>query len=360
MKIAYLISSDIAHFRGSTLKIKGQVECWEKMGHSVKVFCYSPNLDPSPLEAKRYLKKNPIIDKFVKNKLFVKDIESFDPNIIYIRYSLPTVDYKILQKKYPSVIEINTDDTVEYKSLYFERGGMKNLFLWILNNLLRKNFLRRASGLVAVSREIGVRQSITKFNKHIKVIPNGINIPAAPEKMIDIKDGPIKLFFIGSPGLNWHGVDRLEVLAYKLIDIIEIHIIGMKGENKKNVNYHGYLSQNEYRNILKECHICIGTLALYKKKMTEACPLKVREYISNGYPIIIAYKDTAFLEKKPPWVLELPNVPDLFDDEETVRRVMSFSKEYRDYIVSREEAEFFIGIEQTESKRLAFLSDVSR
>jgi hypothetical protein len=28
--------------------------------------------------------------------------------------------------------------------------------------------------------------------------------------------------------------------------------------------------------------------------MSEACPLKVREYLSLGYPVIIGYKDTAF------------------------------------------------------------------
>lgn len=45
---------------------------------------------------------------------------------------------------------------------------------------------------------------------------------------------------------------------------------------------------------MRNCQVCIGTLALHRKNMTEASPLKTREYLAHGFPVIIGYKDTAF------------------------------------------------------------------
>ena len=64
----------------------------------------------------------------------------------------------------------------------------------------------------------------------------------------------------------------------------------------KNVsfNLHGSLPKERMNDVLKCSHIGIGSLCLFRKNMTEACPLKVRDFAVNGLPILIGYTDTDF------------------------------------------------------------------
>ena len=69
-----------------------------------------------------------------------------------------------------------------------------------------------------------------------------------------------------------------------------------------------FLEKNEFLDIFKTAVAGIGSAGLYEKQMNEACAIKVREYLAAGLPVIIPYKDTAFVDNNlPEWVLELPN-----------------------------------------------------
>lgn len=164
-------------------------------------------------------------------------------------------------------------------------------------------------------------------------------------------------FLYRFPGLQWHGLDILSGLADILKDEIEIHVVGVDGADRDNIFYYGYLDENEYLKIMSRCHICVGTLALYRKELSEACPLKVREYLKYGFPVILGYRDTAFLDSKPPWVLEIPNIGNILDDPEVVKDISDFCRAYRDFIVPRKEAESYISSSVIESRRLEFMKE---
>ena len=55
---------------------------------------------------------------------------------------------------------------------------------------------------------------------------------------------------------------------------------------------HGNLYGEDLNTLFKDMNLAISCLALSKKNMKEACPLKSREYIIRGIPFIYAYKDT--------------------------------------------------------------------
>ena len=359
MKIAYIISSDIARYRGSTLKVKNQAETWKSLGHEVEIFSLTPdNAEPLIATTRHVKRSNPFLDKFIPYRKFIADVDLFNPDIVYFRYSLPNATFKRLQRKYPSVIEINTDDRTEYKRLFIERRGLKNLFLWLLNSLLRTGFLKRTDGLVAVTKELSEKPAFRKLNSNIRVVPNSVSLDASPLKKNDDSNGPVKLFFIGSPGLRWHGTDKLEQLADLFKNELEIHIVGGNGKSKKNLFWYGYLSEEEYLKILSRCHICIGTLSLYRKGLNEACPLKVREYLKYGFPIILGYRDTVFLKERPLWVLELPNTNAPFSTPGTADKFLTFCRNYRQFVVPREEVRPFIDSTIIEEKRLGFFKKV--
>jgi hypothetical protein len=57
---------------------------------------------------------------------------------------------------------------------------------------------------------------------------------------------------------------------------------------------------------MQRATIAIGTLGLYRKKMDEACPLKVREYLAFGLPVLAGYEDTD-VPAGADYFLRLPN-----------------------------------------------------
>ncbi|WP_138494502.1 glycosyltransferase [Paenibacillus pinistramenti] len=77
------------------------------------------------------------------------------------------------------------------------------------------------------------------------------------------------------------------------------------GELPPNLFFHGKLTRSGYQTLLDQADAAIGTLALYRKDMKEASPLKVREYLANGLPVIIGYEETDFPEEVP-FLLRLP------------------------------------------------------
>jgi hypothetical protein len=58
------------------------------------------------------------------------------------------------------------------------------------------------------------------------------------------------------------------------------------------VEWLGKKSKQEISDLLQDCHMAAGTLALFRKSMKEASPLKVRECLMLGLPMIIGYFDT--------------------------------------------------------------------
>lgn len=121
MKIAYIISSDIARYRGSTIKVRNQVQEWRNLGARVEIFSLTPDNSPALIETVRFVKRsNPFADKLFPYPELVRKVKEFDPDILYFRYSLPNATFRVLQKLFPSVIEINTDDKEEYKNCFMK------------------------------------------------------------------------------------------------------------------------------------------------------------------------------------------------------------------------------------------------
>ena len=170
--------------------------------------------------------------------------------------------------------------------------------------------------------------------------------------------GPVRLLFMGSPGQNWQGVDVLSGLAKDLGEGFHIHVVGPRREElgaaelPGNIHVHGYLTREEYLPLLRETHIGLGTVALHRKGMQEACPIKVREYIAAGLPVILPYTDTAFSGRCPDWVLEVPNEEGVFENSAVLDIVRAFCEKHRDTVVGHEESAPYIGAAVLEAKKL--------
>lgn len=352
MKIAYILYHDICSDSGVTKKIKDQVSTWQKNGHTVKIFSFVPRTGESILNANQYLIHSPWTSKIFVNRRMLNDLEIFNPDIIYYRYDIWNSTLAKILKKYKVVVELNTLDIHEFKLIFKKRKTLRSFLIYVAYRMLRGCILSNVSGIVAVTNEIAEDISVKKYNIKTICVPNGINLNEYRTiKEVNKTIYRPGFFFMGSPNQPWHGVDIIEKLA-KQLQQYDFHIVGMDGDTSlDNLYWHGYLNKDSYIKILKQCQFCIGSLALYRNKMNEGSPIKVREYLAYGYPTIIGYKDTAFYEQNPDFLFYLD--PSLSNIDELVL----FIKKNVKRIVHSNEIKS-ISIESTEKKRLAFFESI--
>jgi hypothetical protein len=234
------------------------------------------------------------------------------PDVIYFRFDIYQPALKPILKKFPTVVEVNTNDIEELKLL--AKKNIKGKIRFSYHLLVRNRFFKMMSGFCCVTNEIAALPSIRKFNKPVFVIPNALNSGnySCPTPQKAFKEALPRLVFMGSPKQAWHGLDKLMELARRTVGTLQFDIIGTDGaeytHKPGNVSFHGYLKKEQYQSVVCAGDIGICTLALHRNNMQEASPLKTREYLAYGLPIVLGYADTAFMGGElPDWALQLPN-----------------------------------------------------
>lgn len=346
MKLLYLSNIDLNLLTGVSKKINLQILTWKKLLPNIQIdygiISISSNYRIID-NLKQLIRRN-------KN-----DYNNYE--LIYIRYGL-NINTFVKLRKYKYVLEINSNDVFESIDLIkSEKKIKKKLFycLFMLYNLIRRKIaINNAAGLIFVTYELSENKYFKKYNKPFIVIPNSISIEKGESLKEKYHCDKTKLFFIGTPGFSWHGIEKIFKLSDLLGDEFEFHLIGYKGKNSKRIKYYGYLAN--YNDIIKKFHIGIGTLSLHRKKSEEACPLKVREYIKNGFPIIIGYTDTALLGKTFEWVFQIENREDSIERID-IERLKYFLRNMKQYIISDKDKMIFDNIEN-EKKRLLFFKEI--
>ena len=70
------------------------------------------------------------------------------------------------------------------------------------------------------------------------------------------------------------------------------------------MHLHGYLSAGEYRRIIAGADAAISSLGLHRIGLEEASPLKSRECLALGLPLVLAYVDTDLHDLDADFLLE--------------------------------------------------------
>lgn len=346
-RIAYVVTSFDASRSGVYNKILDQVTYWKSSGYLVQLFVITDeksvifwqNIDSS---AVILLDRNQI-DRFRNRFKIIQLAFETNPSIIYLRDSFPI---RIPRKLIPVVIEV--------QSLVGQELIIRSRLKYHFFKLTKKYLYSRIDGAIYVTREL---LNVNEFEINDEIpkttISNGVNlsrIKSLPQRKED-KPG---LFFVGNPNQSWNGIAELIEFAEKNTDI-SIHIVGETGETSlSNVFFYGLLTPIEYRSIADKCIAGVGTLNLKIKKMQEASPLKVREYLALGLPVILKYHDTD-LNARNPYVLQLP--PDgrplaAFESE-----IRLFLQEWAKKRVSNLEI-LDLDVANKESSRLEFFEEI--
>ncbi|MBI5943852.1 MAG: glycosyltransferase family 4 protein [Chloroflexi bacterium] len=325
MRIAY-VSLHWPRTRNSGVgkKIQSQVAAWNGTGHEARLFMHTSQHEPQSdlIEAEYFFysisgKLKTEVNRIIAMRQMISAIHAYRPDVIYLRYGIYVYPAHLLMDIAPVVEEINTNDLTQHEGL----GRVYSLY----NRLTRGIFLRNIRGLVTVSRELAVSPAFAVYRKPTRVIANGIDLNNFPQ--LPVPTNPIpRLAFIGSPGYPWHGVDKLVTLA-RLLPDIHLDIIGyseLPGLDPlpENITLHGYLALQEYQNVLASADAAISTLALHRKQMEEASPLKSRECLAFGLPLIVAYIDTDLDGFDCNFLLKIPNKED---------NIQTYASQIRDF-----------------------------
>ena len=357
MRIAYVtihVAPEIMQ-GGVGKKIKSQTGIWREHGHEVSIFSLTPAEIPFSgerqfiFDARVNLLKREFNRSSMLNQMLAA-LEEYKPDIIYLRYGLYSFPLHHIFRIAPVVLETNSNDKVEYAS----RG---KIFYW-MNRLTRNLTFASVSGFIPPTREL-IRAFPAKYNKPNVVISNGIDLSSA-ELLPPAKNTNPVITMVASPGMDWHGVDKLIHFAEKCPDVI-VNIVGYSSADVQmtipsNARLHGFLNRTQLREIYLTTDVACGTLALHRKDMDEACTLKVREALAYGLPVIIAYHDTDLSEVTLETILKIPNTEN--NVIENYERICKFAYDMLGRRVDVEKVYPYFDQRKKEQSRLAFFQRI--
>jgi hypothetical protein len=336
---------------GVAYKVEGQVGRWRDEGHEVAVFCLTRSRGAEGLDW-RLFPFDGLRGRVAATRALERATLEWAPDVVYLRYDLYLPPPFGLLGRVPGVVEVNADDREEARLV---RGPAGRLY----NAVSRRLLLGRASGLVFVTHELARNPSFSRFGKPAVVVANGVDLDALTPLPAPVVGARPRAVFLGTRNQPWHGVDKLVRLAGELpgmdFDVIGWNAGQLPAAAPSNLTAHGRLSRAEYEPLLAAADVAIGTLALHRKNMEEACPLKVREYLGYGLPVVLGYTDTDLGDADRWYVLRLPNEED--NAASSVAAIEAFVERVRGRRVPREEVEDLVGARAKERTRLAFFAE---
>lgn len=167
-----------------------------------------------------------------------------------------------------------------------------------LENMIGPPTLRAATGIIGVTQEIveyEVKRAVSK-NKPTLIYPNGIKFDSC--EVEDRRSSIPEILFVAGRFAPWHGLDLLLDSIEKSDSEFKLHLVGkieepnysrIQGDSR--IVAHGRKSQDQIREIAKSCWIGLSSFGMHRQNMTEACTLKVREYLMMGLPVYAGHRD---------------------------------------------------------------------
>ncbi len=286
--LLYLFTTSFEH-PGLATKAKGQAEAFSK---TFKV----------SLQDFHYSSQDSALIKAIKGCLFsiTGKWKSILSNTVYCRYNpkffFLTLWLGFLSSFKPVFLEHNIDLSIE---LAFLNRQFELKLHHILIGILRFFPIKH----VVVTKEIG--RTLEKKGIHPSTIifcQNGYALPdisasdcneAALQTLKAFKDSSKKLGIFTGNGYRWHGLEEVIDLisAYPEIQLV---VVGPYPEKPhESILWLGKHNQATVLSLYAECDFGIGSFRYDMIGLTEASPLKTREYLFQGLPVLINYYDCA-------------------------------------------------------------------
>lgn len=187
--------------------------------------------------------------------------------------------------------------TLEGPELAADGGVIASGRAWA-ENWLGGRTIRRARRVICVTPEIG-RYELARAKgmaTSAVIYPNGIVYSG--EIARDGRGDVPQLLFVASGFSAWHGLDRLLASMKHSAGRFVLHLVGTVGDDDRavakldpRIRMHGRLSSEAISQLAAQCDVGLSSFALDRQQMSEACTLKVREYLMLGLPVYAGYRE---------------------------------------------------------------------
>ncbi len=242
-----------------------------------------------------------------------------DVDVILIRYSVHDIFQLIFLLVSNKPIFL-VHHTLEGPELYMNKS-MIGRIRYFSEKIIGKFCIRYCYGVIGVTNEI-IKYEIGRGNVPDKIaylFPNGVNVKSYLKNIKNPTTEIKKILFVASEFSEWHGLDLIFTDMKSNNDNFELHLVGKLLPEDYNyalqdsrVILHGIKNREFIEKLSNECHIALGSFALERKNMNEACTLKVREYLSLGLPVYSGHKDVFPIDFKF-YVMGNPNIKNIIN-----------------------------------------------
>lgn len=226
------------------------------------------------------------------------ELKSQDYDLLILRYvpAAPDQVFFLNQVKIPVFL---AHHTLEGRELAAE-GGVKSWIKRSVEGLCAFLSLRRCAGIVAVTPEIAQYESRRGLKRRapVHIYPNGIATTEGQMKE-DARAGVVPvLLFVAAHFSPWHGLDRFLASAGASSEKFLVHIVGNVGEGDVHrvecddrFVFHGPSSRDKISTLAQQSWVGLSSFAMDRIGLSQACTLKVREYLSQGLPVYAGYEE---------------------------------------------------------------------
>ncbi len=308
MKISYFVHWSGAEGSGVFHKVVAQVKQWAAAGHEVALgVCSAADTRTSWRTAMpatvqfRLHQYSSRWDRLAAPAELASWLVGANPDIVYFRNDPWTPALERMMRAVPTVIEVNSDDLMER-----QKSGWPNA---VAHNWGRERLFKLAAGAVFVDDKLQELRSFRSLSCPSKIIGNGAALDEI-QVVPPVTRSEIRLLSLVSSEQPWHGLDLLPNVLDLRPDW-SIDVVGLSGPDEgtrphPRIHYHGRKSRDGFASIAATADAGIGTLALFRLGMSSISPLKHREYLGMGIPLILGCDDTD-IPRDSPWACFVAN-----------------------------------------------------
>jgi hypothetical protein len=344
MRLGYYVPASMRRHEGIRRRTAATVLQWRRLGHEVvEIGTAAP---PAPAGIWQLVRWERDCDARARDEIRAL-VAAGRLDHLHMRLFVPGRGWAQVARQLPTSLEIH--------ALLTRPESARDLYRVAASGLSARRLAGRAAAAIFVTDEMARRFGVPGLRR--TAIGNGVELPAVVPAPANQR--PRIGMSVGSRG-NWHGLDRLSALAAELpgadwVVVVPADLSAWAGSELgqgTTVQVVATSSRPEYDAAIARFDGAMGTLALDRRGLSEAAPLKVRDYAASGIPLLLPYRDTNLAAADDPAVAQV----DPRDRGTTVRVV----REWLAHVPGNRLAEAtraLVDLGPIERRRMEFLAD---
>ena len=169
MNVAYVIPFDIWQARGLWVRLEERMRIWAELDLKATILVCTPSRSaPGSMEVPKphSLRQVSSVTSSMATFALARVVSGLQPDVVYLRYGLPYPGLIRMARKFPTAIEVHSNDLVE--------AAFRPHKYRIVIRALRRPLLNAVNGAVFVDPDLASAPSFARIHGPRVTIPNGI------------------------------------------------------------------------------------------------------------------------------------------------------------------------------------------